>query len=128
MTAAMTVTALPAGLGDAAGIVAEELAAGLAEAEAVLLRAVRERTPVDTGALRDSLAVQPAALSGTATDVAVGSPLPYARAVELGIRPNGPAMPGARMAEEGLEASRPHVASILEAATLRALHRMGTSS
>jgi HK97 gp10 family phage protein len=59
------------------------------EAEQVLVRAARKNTPVDTGALRNSLKATISAHSDRITGV-IGSNLKYAMAVEKGTRPHWP--------------------------------------
>jgi HK97 gp10 family phage protein len=58
-------------------------------AEEVLVRAARKNTPVDTGALRNSITAKVTAHGNHITGV-IGSNLKYAMAVEKGTRPHFP--------------------------------------
>lgn len=92
-----------------------------------LREAAAERTPVATGALRASLGCGPVALSGddrsAALSVMVGSPLSYASVVEFG-RTDG-SRAGHHMVSTALEQSGPAIATLIELATVRALHGLG---
>jgi hypothetical protein len=80
---------LQAQLAAAPEVVRQELAAAMAEADQLILREVKERTPHASGLLRGSeIAVEK--VQGFAVQGFVGSPLNYAQPVELGTRPHFP--------------------------------------
>jgi len=71
-------------------LVEEELAAGIWEAELLLMREARELAPRTAGTLADSIIAQaPERQGGTVLGV-VASPLSYAAPVELGSKPHMP--------------------------------------
>ena len=69
------------------------LVAGVRAAGERLRTGVVERTPVDTGLLRNSVRVDPVAIEGELLSTVVGTPLVWAPAVELGRRPKQPGPP-----------------------------------
>lgn len=80
---------LEANLRRAPNVVREELLAAMTEADALLLREVKERTPTAHGLLRSSeYGVE--RVNELGVEGFVGSPLNYAEPVDLGTRPHFP--------------------------------------
>lgn len=83
-------TVAPA-LARAPQIFEEELYPSVLEAELLLEREIRERTPTSgAGTLRDSIGALPVTFSGIAFEGGVGTALSYAAPVETGSRPHRP--------------------------------------
>ena len=74
----------------APAIVEEEIARFVAGATAHLQAEVQERTPTTHGTLRASIFGNVRRLGGIAVEGVVGTPLPYAPAVESGSKPHMP--------------------------------------
>lgn len=89
------------------------------QAEALLVRETRKNTPVDTGALRNSITAKITAVGNHITGV-VGSNLKYAMAVEKGTRPHFPPT----QALEGWSRRHGMVAFVVA----RAISRRGTKA
>lgn len=73
-----------------AQVVREELLAAVTEADALLLREVKERTPRASGTLRSSALAVERVTGPFGVEGLVGSPLNYAAPVELGTKPHFP--------------------------------------
>lgn len=71
-------------------LVDAELAAGIWEAELLLMRETRELAPRAAGTFADSIIAQPPERQGGTILGVVSSPLPYAAPVELGSKPHLP--------------------------------------
>lgn len=68
-----------------------ELATGILEAQMLVEREVKERTPTSGhGTLRDSIGAMPLELTGSRIAGSVGTALSYAEPVELGTQPHMP--------------------------------------
>ncbi len=83
--------AAKAALARAPDLFLDALARGIVEAQALIEREVKERTPTSgAGTLRDSIGALPVDLSGERIGGAVGTALAYAEPVELGSKPHMP--------------------------------------
>lgn len=73
------------------GLVLEEVASGIFQAELLLLRETIERTPTSgVGTLRQSMIAEQPRIEGETVLGMMGSPLPYAMPVEAGTKPHMP--------------------------------------
>jgi hypothetical protein len=87
----ITIDQVTPALAAAPQVFEEELYPSVLEAELLLEREVRERTPSSgAGTLRDSIGALPVTFSGLSFEGGVGTALSYAAPVELGSRPHRP--------------------------------------